>query len=95
MVSPIRLSASNNMNYSNNINQEGDSGDNYFKLGSKTRRYSVIGCIGYEHANPPCKKIDDGVDAATSTSCDCDDHDENEVKNCAICMEDVGQKNTA
>ena len=25
---------------------------NYFKIGSTTRRYSVIGCIGYENANP-------------------------------------------
>ena len=86
---------------SNNINQEGCgdgvSCDNYFKLGSKTRRYSIIGCIGYEHANPPCKKFDHVVDAATSTCCDCDDdeNDENEVKKCAICMEDVGQKNAA
>ena len=93
MVSPVSpISASNN------INQEGCGDgvicDNYFKLGSKTRRYSIIGCIGYEHANPPCKKIDHVVDAATSTCCDCDD-DENEVKKCAICMEDVGQKNAA
>ena len=81
------------------MNQEGlgyCDGD-HFKLGSKTRRYSIIGCIGYEYANPPCKKIDYLVDAATSTCCDCDDHhhDENEVKKCAICMEDVGQKNAA
>ena len=87
---------------SNNMNQEGlglglgyCDGDHYFKLGSKTRRYSIIGCIGYEYANPPCKKIDDLVDAATSTCCDCDDHHENEVNKCAICMEDVGQKNAA
>ena len=81
------------------MNQEGlgyCDGD-HFKLGSKTRRYSIIGCIGYEHANPPCKKFDHVVDAATSTCCDCDDdeNDENEVKKCAICMEDVGQKNAA
>jgi len=87
-------------------NQEGlglghCDGDHYFKLGSKTRRYSIIGCIGYEYANPPCKKIYDLVDAATSTCCDCDcdcddhHHDENEVNKCAICMEDVGQKNAA
>ncbi len=27
--------------------------ENYFKLGSLTRRHSVIGCVGFEFANPP------------------------------------------
>ena len=108
MVSPMSpISASNNINQEGCgdgvscgdgvICGDGVSCDNYFKLGSKTRRYSIIGCIGYEHANPPCKKFDHVVDAATSTCCDRDDdeNDENEVKKCAICMEDVGQKNAA
>ena len=86
---PRRFTTNNNI----------DDHDSYFKLGSITRRYSVIGCTGYEYANPPCKKNYDVdvVDAATSTSCldgYVDDH-ESEVKTCAICMEDIGQKNMA
>ena len=45
---------------------------NYFKLGSLTRRHSVIGCIGYEYANPPQKE----------------EKEEEKPKNsCAICLE--------
>jgi flagellar motor protein MotB len=39
----------------NNIgNNNGNNGNNidYFKLGSLTRRHSIIGCIGFEFANP-------------------------------------------
>ena len=81
LSTPRRFTTNNNI----------DDHDSYFKLGSNTRRYSVIGCVGYEYANPPCKKIYDAdtVDAATSTSC------ANDVQTCAICFEDIGQKNAA
>ena len=38
----------------NNGNNNGNNGNNidYFKLGSLTRRHSIIGCIGFEFANP-------------------------------------------
>jgi len=86
--------------FANNNEEKESDNNNYFKLGSKTRRYSIIGCIGYEYANPPpCKKFDDvvvSVDAETSTetSTSCLDHHD-EVKTCAICLDAVGQKNVA
>jgi hypothetical protein len=59
----------------------------YFKMGSTTRRYSVIGCTGYENANPSCipgivetvKTAEIGVGTST-----CDDDNNN---TCAICLE--------
>ena len=77
-----------------------DSCVNYFKMGSATRRYSVIGCLGYESANPSCisssrETVDVGV------GCD-HDHYEHSAMTCAVCLEniDVGsngapQKNVA
>lgn len=72
----------------------------YFRLGSKTRRDSVIGCIGYEIANPTplnasfVETAEIGV--GTSTCDDCD----NGGNTCAVCLEsfDSGyapQKNIA
>jgi len=76
--------------------------EQYFKLGTVTRRYSVIGCSGYEIANPT---VDNNVvetkDATTSTSPSTPVLVEEKEKEtcsastCAICMEDVGQKNAA
>jgi hypothetical protein len=60
----------------------------YLKLGSSTRRYSVIGCIGYENANPSC--IPEIVAAVVETAeigvgtSTCDDDNNN---TCAICLE--------
>lgn len=72
----------------------------YFRLGSKTRRDSVIGCIGYEHANPnplnasfiETETAEIGVGTST-----CHDDGDN---TCAVCLEsfDSGyapQKNIA
>ena len=55
----------------------------YLKLGSSTRRYSVIGCIGYENASPSCipetvEMVEIGVGTST-----CDD----DTNACAICLE--------
>jgi hypothetical protein len=72
----------------------------YFRLGSSTRRYSVIGCIGYENASPSCipetTAVVETVEIGVGTST-CDDDDNNA---CAICLEcfDSGcapQKNIA
>lgn len=71
--------------------------DDYFKLGSKMRRYSVIGCIGYEHANP-CPYVHEKVDVAVG----CDYDQSGGDITCAICLESLGssvvgasQKNVA
>jgi len=52
----------------------------YFKLGSLTRRHSVIGCIGYEFANPQKEK---------------EEEKEKEKNTCSICLEEQenGRKN--
>jgi hypothetical protein len=57
---------------------------NYLKLGSSTRRYSVIGCIGFENANPHHSCVETAeIGVGTST---CHDGD-NEGNACAICLE--------
>jgi hypothetical protein len=59
----------------------------YFKMGSATRRHSVIGCIGYENANPNLMNlitnVPEMVDVGVGTSSDA--HQENIT--CAICLE--------
>jgi hypothetical protein len=71
----------------------------YLKLGSSTRRYSVIGCIGYENASPSCiPGIVETVEIGVGTS-SCDNGD-NTDNTCVICLEcfDSGcapQKNIA
>jgi hypothetical protein len=78
--------------------------EQYFKLGSATRRYSVIGCNGYEIANPTeNNNVVETKDATTSTSTSVfvveekekEKEKETSASTCAICMEDVGQKNAA
>ena len=68
---------------------------NYFKVGSSTRRYSVIGCIGYECANPAPPYIIETADIGVGTcdaSCDRvnpdnEDNQDNQEITCAICLE--------
>lgn len=65
-----------------------NSCESYFKIGSKTRRYSVIGCVGYEHANPSIsirsvETVDVGVGCDESSGSDGD-------TTCAICLESIG-----
>lgn len=66
-----------------------DSCGKYFRLGSKTRRDSVIGCIGYENANPT-PSIHEMVDVGVGTCCDTSAppaHQHQENIACAICLE--------
>ena len=75
-------SGNNNGNNSNNdigTNTNTVPIPNYFKLGSLTRRHSVIGCIGYEYANPPQKEEKEKEEK---------EKEEEKPKNsCAICLE--------
>jgi hypothetical protein len=50
-MTDIIINSGNNNNGNNNIGNNGNNID-YFKLGSLTRRHSIIGCIGFEFANP-------------------------------------------
>lgn len=51
----------------------------YFKLGSATRRYSVIGCLGYEHAYP-YPTATETTEIGVGTSCEME-------TTCAICLD--------
>lgn len=63
-----------------------NSCESYFKLGSKTRRYSVIGCVGYEHANPSISiRSVETVDVGVG----CDESSDGDTT-CAICLESIG-----
>lgn len=65
----------------------------YFKMGSATRRHSVIGCIGYEHANPNLMNLittlPEMVDVGVGTSDAHQGNNGNKENNitCAICLE--------
>jgi len=65
----------------------------YFRLGSTTRRYSVIGCPGYECANPSFSPVIETAEIGVGTC------DENNMVVCAICLDSINlntsQKNTA
>lgn len=63
--------------------------DNYFKMGSKTRRHSVIGCIGYEHANPCVSVIDSDSAEKVDVGVGCDDSGHDNNNTCAICLESL------
>ena len=73
----------NNNNISTNTNPIQIPIPNYFKLGSLTRRHSVIGCIGYEYANPPQKE-----EKEEEKEEEIKEKEEEKPKNsCAICLE--------
>jgi len=89
------ITSRNNDNNGNNGNNSNNSNNgnlipslipvpssSYFKLGSLTRRHSVIGCIGYEFANPQKEKEEEK-------------EKEKEKNTCSICLEEQesGQKN--
>ena len=61
------------------------SPSSYFRPGTKTRRYSVIGCVGYECANP-CVDCVEKVDVGVGCDVGGDDSD----STCAICFESLG-----
>lgn len=61
---------------------------NYLKLGSSTRRHGVIGCIGYENANPPlCVPCVETAEIGIGTSRHDDGGDQDSVCVCPICLE--------
>lgn len=83
-------SSSNNSN-NNIIGTFGNFGNDYFKLGSLTRRHSVIGCIGFEFANPSMQQLleDDKQKEEYKQ-----DDKEKEENSCAICLEQQKREET-
>lgn len=67
-----------------------DSCASHFKLGSSTRRYSVIGCIGYENANPHPHSCVETAEIGVGTSTCHDD-----ANACPICFEDLHSESGA
>jgi hypothetical protein len=64
----------------------------YFKLGSLTRRHSVIGCIGYEYANP---QKEEEIETKEETKEEIKEEEKKEEEDtCSICLEqqERGQK---
>lgn len=59
----------------------------YFKMGSATRRHSVIGCIGYENANPTPNLITNVLHEMVDVGVGTSDADEGNNITCAICLE--------
>lgn len=59
----------------------------YFKMGSTTRRHSVIGCIGYENANPTPNLITNVLPETADVGVGTSDADEGNNITCAICLE--------
>ena len=74
---------------SGNNNIVGNNGNNidYFKLGSLTRRYSVIGCIGFEFANPSPQLFEEDKEEYKQKECISKKEEKEEQNSCAICLE--------
>jgi len=92
----------------NNGNNNGNNGNNidYFKLGSLTRRHSVIGCIGFEFAIPSPQlfeedkeeykqKEDKEYEQKEQKECSSKKEEQKEEQNsCAICLEQQEREQT-
>jgi hypothetical protein len=91
----------------NNGNNNGNNVNNidYFKLGSLTRRHSIIGCIGFEFANPSpqlfeedkeeYKQKEDKEECSKKENKECSKKEEQKEENsCAICLEQQEREQT-
>ena len=81
---------------SGNNNIVGNNGNNidYFKLGSLTRRYSVIGCIGFEFANPSPQLFEEDKEEYKQKECISKKEEKEEQNSCAICLEQQEREQT-
>ena len=85
----------NGNNNGNNIGTNTNPIPNYFKLGSLTRRHSVIGCIGYEYANPPQKEEKEKEKEEEKEEEIKEEKEEEKEKNtCSICLEQQEREQT-
>ena len=76
----------------------GNSGNNivdYFKLGSLTRRHSIIGCIGFEFANPSPQLFEEYKEEQKENKQKEEHKEEQKEENsCAICLEQQEREQT-
>ena len=92
----------------NNGNNNGNNGNNidYFKLGSLTRRHSVIGCIGFEFAIPSPQLFEEDKEEykqkeeqkeeykEEQKECSSKKEEKEEQNSCAICLEQQEREQT-
>ena len=81
----------------NNGNNNGNNGNNidYFKLGSLTRRHGVIGCIGFEFANPSPQLFEEDKEEYKQEEQKKEQKKEQkEEHSCAICLEQQEREQT-
>jgi hypothetical protein len=90
MTTDIINSGNNSSNSNNIIGTFGNFGNDYFKLGSLTRRHSVIGCIGFEFANPSMQLLEDDKEKEEYKQED----KQKEENSCAICLEQQKREET-
>ena len=100
-MTDIIINSGNNGN--NNI-----IGIDYFKMGSLTRRHSIIGCIGFEFANPSpqlfeedkeeYKQKEDKEECSSKkveqNECSSKKEEQKEENSCAICLEQQEREQT-
>ena len=86
------ISIGNNSNNNNSNIIIGNFGNDYFKLGSLTRRHSVIGCIGFEFANPSTQLFEE--DKEKEKYKQQQEDKEKEENSCAICLEQQKREQT-
>jgi hypothetical protein len=84
------INSGNNSSSNNIIGTFGNFGNDYFKLGSLTRRHSVIGCIGFEFANPSMQLLEDDKEKEEYKQED----KQKEENSCAICLEQQKREET-
>ena len=93
-MTDIIINSGNNNNGNNNSGNNGNNID-YFKLGSLTRRYSVIGCIGFEFANPSPQLFEEDKEEYKQKECISKKEEQKEEQNsCAICLEQQEREQT-
>ena len=85
----------------NNGNNNGNNVNNidYFKLGSLTRRHSIIGCIGFEFANPSPQLFEEDKEEEykqkeQQNECSSKKEEQKEENSCAICLEQQEREQT-
>jgi hypothetical protein len=85
----------------NNGNNNGNNVNNidYFKLGSLTRRHSIIGCIGFEFANPSPQLFEEDKEEEYKQKEEQKEEQKEcsskkEENSCAICLEQQEREQT-